>query len=332
MQTHARGTLGGVSTTLHATPIAAAGAVPDTNTLTAATVDRMRVGIETGAADPVVQQAVIQAARGVGDWTRDQRGVCLGVWEWVRRHVNFVEDESQLTGALNLHGELELLIYPGVLLRMAQPAGDCDDFVMLAGAMLTSAGIPVEVVTVKADGQDPNRWSHVCLQAHTNDGPVMLDCSHGRHLGWVAPRYYEIKGWGVIPAQGQALHARGANMHGLSALPNGYGVQQLRRRRQVQTGGVRDAQGMGDIDWNSIIAEGIKGGVAITNQLRTPQVTYTPTAAQLAAAANPATNYLPTWLGGTPAYGSPSAGISTPLLVVGGVLAGLALMVFMRRG
>jgi len=78
-----------------------------------------------------------------------------------------------------------------VLLGMSSPAGDCDDFSMLTGAMLLAAGIPsVEVFTVAADGIDPNRWSHVYLVAHLGAGgsePLVMDCSHGQWFGWEAP-------------------------------------------------------------------------------------------------------------------------------------------------
>ena len=49
----------------------------------------------------------------------------------------------------------ELLIAPPTLLAMPQPRGDCDDYAMLARAMLRAAGIRMSFITLKADEAQP---------------------------------------------------------------------------------------------------------------------------------------------------------------------------------
>jgi len=205
----------GVPVSVGRVNVANTSAAADSDTLTRRTTDKMRDAIQRAAGHPIVIRAVVGAmdAAEVEDWS-DTGAIRRAVWNWVRNNIRFVQDDDVLRSALGMDDELELLIEPPVLLSMASPAGDCDDFTMLTGAMLLSAGIPsVEVVTICADPTDPRRWSHVYLDA----GGVIMDCSHGEWLGWEAPQYYSRRGWGAIaatPAAAQWRNAQGARLHG----------------------------------------------------------------------------------------------------------------------
>jgi hypothetical protein len=203
-------TIGGMAAVVDRAHVADSGGRVDTNTLTAATTARMRGVIAKSAGHPNVVAAVIAACREgeVQDWA-NHTAVVNAVWDYVRRRVRFVQDETTLNTALGMPGELELLIEPPLLLAMASPAGDCDDFTMLTGAMLLSAGLPsVEVITICADPTNPARWSHVYLSAALGSGErLTLDCSHGAYPGWEAPQYYSRRAWGTIQAHPAALYA-----------------------------------------------------------------------------------------------------------------------------
>ena len=221
---------GGVDVAVDRVNVARAGEPADSNALTTRTVDKMRGAIQRATAHPIVISAVQAALVDVSDWG-NHNAVIRAVWDWVRDNVRFVQDDDVLRAELGMADELELLIEPPVLLSMRAPAGDCDDFTMLTGSMLLSAGLPaVEVVTICADGADPQRWSHVYLQVFADHNVIVVDCSHGEYPGWEAPRYYARRAWGQITAR-PAAHDRhielGARMHGLGEFDWGNFAQSL---------------------------------------------------------------------------------------------------------
>jgi len=64
--------------------IAPGGQTPDTHTLTARTVAKMRDAIDEGADRPRVQAAVIDALHGAGGDNCTPAGVARAIWEWVQ--------------------------------------------------------------------------------------------------------------------------------------------------------------------------------------------------------------------------------------------------------
>lgn len=254
--------------TVGRTPIAGPGQPADTDQLTRVTAGKMADAMRRAVVDPVLLSAVRVAIQVAGaDWA-DRPAVIVAVWDYVRAAVRFVQDDDVLRATLGMSDELELLIEPPVLLRMAQPAGDCDDFTMLTGAMLLAAGIQwVEVVTIAADGADPRRYSHVYLQVAdpgANDaGVTVLDCSHGAYPGWEAPQYYRRTTWGRITAPAVAVHEhhertkqQGAKMHGLTARPGMYAA-----------GGGLAGMGMGDFDWGTLAGQITTGTFDVIKQV-----------------------------------------------------------------
>jgi hypothetical protein len=90
--------------------------------------------------------------------------------------------------------ELEMLVSPAFMVRMARPQGDCDDFTDVQLAMLRCLGIPYRIVTVKANPQTPDEWSHVYGLAVLEDGtPIPMDASHGKYPGWEIPQAHVLE-------------------------------------------------------------------------------------------------------------------------------------------
>lgn len=87
--------------------------------------------------------------------------------EWVRNHLTYVMDPD---GAEYFQSPLVLLnrIFSG-----QNAYGDCDDHVLLLGALLVSVGIPVVVNGVKLPGA--THFNHVILQAIVNGRAVDID-------------------------------------------------------------------------------------------------------------------------------------------------------------
>ena len=76
--------------------------------------------------------------------------------------------------------------------------GDCDDFSQYTAALMRAAGIDCCFVTVGANPDAPNVFSHVYTAAYYRGGRTAMDCSHGPYAGWEAPnRYGKFKEWAI---------------------------------------------------------------------------------------------------------------------------------------
>jgi hypothetical protein len=188
----------------------------DPDTGTAETVDLMQQAAIEDSTSPQVWAATRQATHG----SRSKRQSVDGIYNWIASRVCFRSDDPVLKNLLGLDNELDLLIRPARLLTMSRPAEDCDGFTMLACSMMLCAGVPCEIVTIKADPEDPGRFSHVYCQAILQDGPLCMDCSqaaqHGYPIGWEAPDYFDRKSWGILQPQQQEK-----GMHGYNGLGDG---------------------------------------------------------------------------------------------------------------
>lgn len=167
----------------------------DSDGATEVTISRMREYALEDARSDEVRSATLEATGGASD-ARDIAGL---IHSWVRAHVQFVQDADIAGYVFANPDEVELLIRPRDLLRMAAPVEDCDGFSMLTASMLTAAGVPASFVTVAADGSDPSRYSHVYVYASMPDGSVFpVDSSHGPVPGWeIQNRYGKRKVWRI---------------------------------------------------------------------------------------------------------------------------------------
>lgn len=130
-----------------------------------------------------------------------------GTWK-MREKMRFQNDEKTAAETdiqdPRLADVIEVLIRPhdqAQLIRLRDIGfEDCDGYAMYAGCILTALGIPVALVTVAADAEAPDRYSHVYLAAYP-DGPdgrrIPLDFSHGKHIGWECPNFGRKKEWPV---------------------------------------------------------------------------------------------------------------------------------------
>ena len=156
------------------------------------TVNLMRGYVLADAGSPEVAAAVAEALEGGGHPVE-------AVFRFVKSRVQFVRDD-QIATSWNDPDIVEVLIRPVDMLALGGVAqGDCDDFVMLAAAMLLNAGVDVKFVTVAADPRDTSRFSHVYLAAYVDGQRIPLDTSHGPKVGWEVPdeRVYVKREWAV---------------------------------------------------------------------------------------------------------------------------------------
>lgn len=181
---------------------------------------------------------------------KDARRAAWACWWWVKHNCKFVQDDEQLLRLLNERDQLELLITPSVMVRLAQRQGDCDDFTMLVCCLLEALGVPWRIVTVAVDPYDRERWSHVFGACVLENGSLMmLDTSHGLYPGWSIPqeRIFRLQVWGMdgSPAREEQRPMRG--IRGLHGYTCGMGaVRMPRGRRMLRRRGVGDVSLISD--------------------------------------------------------------------------------------
>lgn len=163
---------------------------------TAQTISLMSYFARHDAASPAVEVAAAIATRGAVT----QKEKAASIWRWIKAHISYAEDSraaAALAGLIPDAASAEVLIRPVDLLRMKSPAGDCDDFSMLAASMLIASGIRPYFKTIAADPQEPDSYSHVFVIAPVGEGgsAFALDCSHGPYPGWEAPTEGKTRVW-----------------------------------------------------------------------------------------------------------------------------------------
>lgn len=148
------------------------------------TVLTMQQLIDNAATHPEVRDAAVQIVRSAGVAPRDELGELRAVFNWAKKNLRFTGEPQEMISH--------------ALVTMGLRAGDCDDFVVLIGSLLRSLGREVRIVTIRADRHEPQRHSHVFLQARANGQWVTLDPSvEGSTFGWTPqPLFGQPSVWG----------------------------------------------------------------------------------------------------------------------------------------
>jgi hypothetical protein len=240
----------------------------DTDTATARTVDLMARFIRESAADPHVVRCAENAWRRFGQSIDTPAAKAWAVFWWVKHVLKFRIDEATMF-RIGERDEQDLLISPAVLLRMQNPAEDCDGFSMVVAAMLTALKVPVVIATVAVDPRDRSRWSHVFPCALLPGGVAPLDASHMVGPGHMVPlehisrwQTWDLEGrkTDIEPARHQGLHGyRRSSQPGLGDVPASMAALPLNYKNPA-TGS----------DWSGFIQDMIRQGVAITSNIVTP--------------------------------------------------------------
>lgn len=108
-----------------------------------------------------------------------QGNAITGVWK-LRDKMRFQQDEQTANETdiqdPRIKDTIEVLIRPhdqSKLIRLRDVGiEDCDGYAMYAGCLLWALGIPVALVTVAADPDQPERFSHVYLAAYPEGPPA----------------------------------------------------------------------------------------------------------------------------------------------------------------
>ena len=273
----------------------------DNDTATQQTISKMAEYARAGASDPVVKHwAEFGAAKFAPPpgFSKD-RGAVWSDFFLLKHCLNFVNDEPRLFEV----GEpeaLDLLIAPAVLVRMENPAEDCDGFAMLTASLLQIQGIKCWFVTIACDPSDRDRWSHVFAMAEVDGTRIPVDASKGKFPGWMVPRKHIFK-WqtwdmdgkpvAIGPPEQNTLHGYRRRGVGDDAVPPDFGLPGFFNTPDfippVTTGGAPAGVNVADLSWtpasisasnpslsatdiSKIIAAATSGALNIYKQTQSP--------------------------------------------------------------
>jgi hypothetical protein len=89
------------------------------------------------------------------------------IHDWIQQKIAYVGDHVLIE---------ELRAPAGLVLEIqdrGSTMGDCDDFVILEGALLAAIGIPIRIVTIST--RRDRDFNHTYLIVDTNAGPIVAD-------------------------------------------------------------------------------------------------------------------------------------------------------------
>lgn len=170
----------------------------------ARTVGVMKARAVEDAGDPAFKTRAAGIAGMGGDLDKVGR-----IYNHVKGSIRFERDEPIAAGIAGISDPgnvVEVIIRPVDMAGYVEKGiavGDCDDFSMYLAAMLEAVGVPSAFVTVAADGQAPEQYSHVYVVAWPRDEDgervrVACDASHGEYPGWEVPNQFgKLREWPV---------------------------------------------------------------------------------------------------------------------------------------
>lgn len=199
----------------------------DSDQSTKQTVELMAAHIKDALDDPILQKVASELHWSLGNTT--QTAVAWSVFWFLKHTMRFVPDEISVFARFGERDQIDYLVAPHVCIRQKPLQGDCDEFTMLACALLLLNGMGCEIVTVACSPKRPGEWSHVYCRAILPDGRHMpIDATPaGLWPGWEIPAY-DIQRKQVWSIDGQPIADAGSarmgmGLHGYQARGRGLG-------------------------------------------------------------------------------------------------------------
>jgi transglutaminase superfamily protein len=151
------------------------------------TIKLMRELVDAALADASFVRKAVDIVRSVPAY--DEFGELEALYEWAKSNIRFTKDP--LTK--------EKLYPPQELLKIR--AGDCDDISMLLGAFALALGYPARLITISANPDAPQEFSHVYVQAEAPVGSgqwVSMDAARvDSQFGVDPPVYFRKRAWSL---------------------------------------------------------------------------------------------------------------------------------------
>ena len=150
----------------------------DDNQATYESVEVIKKLIEEGKKDIIVRNLAEKITQYLPQ--KDYKREVAAVYNFVCRRLRYTKD---------IHN-VETVHRARDLLRRHNKAADCDDFVILTGALLQAIGHPVRIVIIGNNREDKEDFSHIYLQTLVGNTWISLDGSvPGAKMGWEAPKF-----------------------------------------------------------------------------------------------------------------------------------------------
>lgn len=122
---------------------------------------KMRELVNEGKGDPAIRSKAVELTSGIPKDIRtglpnrrDYGKIADAVYSCMKKNIAYVNDPDGIEWLQTAKKTMD------------QGFGDCDDQSVLAGALLSSIGVPVRFKVVKANPGNRNAYSHVYLQYH----------------------------------------------------------------------------------------------------------------------------------------------------------------------
>lgn len=150
----------------------------NSNRATYESVEVIRKLIDQGKKDIVIRTLAEKITQYIPP--KDYKREVAAVYNFVNRRLRYTKDIHRVE---TVHRARDLL-------RRHRKAADCDDFVILTGALLQAIGHPIRIIIIGNNDEDKEDYSHIYLQVQIGKEWVALDGSvPGAKMGWEAPRY-----------------------------------------------------------------------------------------------------------------------------------------------
>jgi hypothetical protein len=148
------------------------------------TIWKLRGLLDDAWKDSFVNRTAIDIVRGAGVLPFDSWGQIRAIYNWILTNFYFVNDPVTKEAVRPTKELLELM------------AGDCDDInANMIPALLGTIGYETRFVTVAADADRPNLFSHIYVEVNVDGYWYPLDAARpGAQMG-LAPRFFFRRDW-----------------------------------------------------------------------------------------------------------------------------------------
>src|SRR5271156_4639662 len=162
---------------------------------TVQTIQVMRRLIDQALSDASFIRFAVDVVRTVP--AHDETSEVAAIFGWVQQNIRYTKDPVTK----------EKLYPPQELLKIG--AGDCDDTSMLLSALALALGYPARLITVSANPDSPNEFSHVYAEVECPPGSgqwIAVDTARpDSQFGLSPERYFRKRAWSLVDSSYQDL-------------------------------------------------------------------------------------------------------------------------------
>lgn len=156
----------------------------------------MRRLIDGALSDANFIRFAVDLVRGVP--AHDETSEVASIFAWVQANIRYTKDPISK----------EKLYPPQELLKIG--AGDCDDTSMLIAALALALGYPARLITVSANPDAPNEFSHVYTEVECPPASgqwIALDTARpDSQFGLSPERFFRKRAWSLVDSGYQDLN------------------------------------------------------------------------------------------------------------------------------